>query len=273
MSFLGAFTDSFLASIRFWPLMAFVLTLPIVAVRALRGNRLTWPYLVVSYLLVLYVLGLGFFTLYPMPDDPVTYCAKHATQVQLVPFRWIGDLTGPMRLHTVFQAFANLVFFVPVGVFVWVLRRDSFRTVLVAGFGASLLVETAQLTGIFGYYPCSFRLFDVDDLVINTVGALFGYGVARFVGADVDAARFSAPKVARTWPNRLLAGTTDLLLLATATAATQIVAVLVWDTQSQWIFPIALVVWWLLLFVALPRWKRASAGELLVGLKKDAAAR
>lgn len=49
--------------------------------------------------------------------------------------------------------------------------------VLLAGAAVSLLTETAQLTGIFGLYPCSYRLFDVDDLLLNTGGAGLGFAL------------------------------------------------------------------------------------------------
>ncbi len=42
------------------------------------------------------------------------------------------------------------------------------------GFATSLLIETTQGTGVWGLYACPFRLFDVDDLLTNTVGALVG---------------------------------------------------------------------------------------------------
>jgi uncharacterized RDD family membrane protein YckC len=39
----------------------------------------------------------------------------------------------------------------------------------------SLSFEVTQLTGIYGLYPCAYRTFDVDDLILNTVGSLVGY--------------------------------------------------------------------------------------------------
>lgn len=38
----------------------------------------------------------------------------------------------------------------------------------------SALVELTQLTGAWGLFGCSWRTFDVDDLLINTSGALLG---------------------------------------------------------------------------------------------------
>jgi hypothetical protein len=44
----------------------------------------------------------------------------------------------------------------------------------VAGLAVSLLIELTQKTGVWNLYSCAYRLFDVDDLVTNTLGALLG---------------------------------------------------------------------------------------------------
>lgn len=72
--------------------------------------------------------------------------------------------------------------FVPLGAFV---RHFTSRGVVVgtvlgmtAGFLSSLLVEVTQLSGVWGLSSCAYRLFDVDDLLANTAGALLGALVA-----------------------------------------------------------------------------------------------
>jgi glycopeptide antibiotics resistance protein len=42
-----------------------------------------------------------------------------------------------------------------------------------------LAVELTQLTGIWGLYPCPYRQFDVDDLILNTTGVVIGFALAR----------------------------------------------------------------------------------------------
>jgi len=64
----------------------------------------------------------------------------------------------------------NIIGFVPLGIlFPWLFRRlrKGWRTIL-AVFMVSLLFETTQLyTGL--------GVFDVDDLLLNTIGGLAGY--------------------------------------------------------------------------------------------------
>lgn len=43
------------------------------------------------------------------------------------------------------------------------------------GMATTLLFETSQLTGLFGLYAHPYRLFDVDDLILNTTGTMLGF--------------------------------------------------------------------------------------------------
>ena len=46
---------------------------------------------------------------------------------------------------------------------------------LAIGFLVTLSFETTQLTGLWGLYEHPYRLFDVDDLMLNTLGAMIGF--------------------------------------------------------------------------------------------------
>ena len=58
----------------------------------------------------------------------------------------------------------------------------SLRTAWCFGTILSLGVEITQLTGIWGIYPCAYRQFEVDDLILNVSGVLAGYLLGRSVG-------------------------------------------------------------------------------------------
>ena len=66
----------------------------------------------------------------------------------------------------------NTAMFIPVGI-VWpiVFRElDSHWKIIFAGIGFPLLIEILQL-------PFYDRVSDIDDLILNTVGYLMGYGI------------------------------------------------------------------------------------------------
>lgn len=63
----------------------------------------------------------------------------------------------------------NVVIFIPFGFFMpWASRFRSFFLTLVYSFGFSLVVETFQFITKVGS-------FDVDDLLLNTIGGILGY--------------------------------------------------------------------------------------------------
>ncbi len=79
----------------------------------------------------------------------------------------------------------NIILFVPLGIFlpaVWTQYR-SLRQIAAAGFGFSLSIELLQLF--------SWRLTDVDDLLTNTLGAVLGFYLFRWVYFVVKKQQFT----------------------------------------------------------------------------------
>ena len=51
----------------------------------------------------------------------------------------------------------------------------SCKKVVIIGFCVSLLFEVTQITGLFFIYAHPYRIFDVNDLITNTLGTYLGY--------------------------------------------------------------------------------------------------
>lgn len=177
MAFIGGFSQPFILAVILWPFMSALLTLPVLAYLYHRENRIRFTSVLASYGSVLYLLSLACFTLYPLPEDPERYCAAHHVTPQLDVWRFVGDLQYG-GLDALLQILFNVVFFMPLGFILGRFVRMRLRFALPLCFLTSLLIETSQLTGIFGLYPCAYRLFDVDDLIWNTSGGLLGLVVA-----------------------------------------------------------------------------------------------
>ena len=95
------------------------------------------------------------------------------------PSTWINMIQGRAFLQVLF----NVLLLMPLGVYIryfWQ-KRAYWKHALVAGFGLSLFFEVTQLTGLYGYFSCPYRLFDVDDLMLNTSGAVIGFFAASLV--------------------------------------------------------------------------------------------
>jgi glycopeptide antibiotics resistance protein len=177
LNFLGSFSDSFLLAVFFWPFVALFLTLPVLLIQYIRFHRLPKARVAVIYLFMLYALALAAFTLYPIPDNPAKFCADYNLSPQLNPIQFIADIRED-GLRAVLQIVMNVAFFVPLGVFLKNLFGRKIIGTIIIALLVSLFIETAQLTGAFGIFPCSYRLFDVDDLALNVIGAVLGFLLA-----------------------------------------------------------------------------------------------
>ncbi len=179
--YLLAYSDTFATALLLWPLASLVLTLPILAILYRRDGRLRFFSAVGAYLSVLYFLGLVCFTLYPLPTGDsgpgITYGIAPRTDI----LGFIGDLRRNTK-YAVFQLGANVVLFIPFGFILCRGLGTGVVTSTLFGAATSTLIETAQLTGLFGVYQYAYRTFDVDDILTNTTGALIGCLVALALG-------------------------------------------------------------------------------------------
>jgi len=133
-----------------------------------------------------YGFALWTYTILPLPD-PSTICHPPAS-AQLVPFQFLRDAgaavaDGASPRTILLQVALNVVLFVPLGMALRYLFRRGVVAVALIGLGVSLLIELTQLTGIWGLYSCAYRVFDVDDLIANTVGTVAGFLIAPVLRA------------------------------------------------------------------------------------------
>lgn len=194
IAYLRLFSTSFIIALIIWPFLSGLLTLPILAGMFHRYHRLRTSAVFSAYISVLYLVGLVAFTLYPMPDEPVAFCAAHHIVPQLNPIRFIFDLqTG--GLNAFLQLAFNIVFFMPLGFLLTRWVRWKFWIVVPVGFLVSVGIEFSQLTGFWGLYPCAYRQFDVDDMLTNTLGAILGVGVANLFSHWVPVQKIGGTEV------------------------------------------------------------------------------
>ena len=122
------------------------------------------------------------------PDAvPGDSCARDVSP-QLELFNWLalaraqsGDGYALLANPNVVMFIFNIALLFPFGVY---LRRWFGRgviTTVLLGFALSLTFEVTQLTANFGIYPCTYRQFNVDDLMANTTGALLGWLLAPLI--------------------------------------------------------------------------------------------
>lgn len=89
----------------------------------------------------------------------------------LIPFREIRRALLGGRYWLWFLLLGNIVMFMPIGFFPKLLwRRWTWWKSLLAGLCASVTIEAAQLF--------TSRSTDIDDVILNTLGAVLGYALA-----------------------------------------------------------------------------------------------
>ena len=206
-----------------FPLLALIVMLPVAVVSYRRRGRAGGWTTLVFYCFLFYLLAALMQTIIPLPANPAEYCAgqTYASTPQLRPFYFVDVLETRARasgtwLNPALGSTAlNVVLLAPLAFFLRYLVGTRFLAATALGFGTSLFFELTQLTGLWFIYPCAYRLFSVDDLILNTAGVALGWVVAgpliRLL-PDLDPAHDRRRYAARvTASRRLLALLTDLV--------------------------------------------------------------
>ncbi len=121
-----------------------------------------------------------------------TYCQQICDNINLIPFRTImeyakrlGEEAGTYGLSaSEINLYGNVLVFVPCGFFLPALfrRLQSFRRYLFCFSLGLVAVETVQLFTLRG-------ICDIDDLILNVIGAALGFGAFRAAKAIGAAAK------------------------------------------------------------------------------------
>lgn len=170
-------TTNALIAVALGSVLAVVLLIPVAAVQYRLDGRLGPRDLAILVTAAVYALSLWTYTLLPMPAEDTYRC--RGSQLRL--FGSLGTVRLPeegpaalLRDPAFLQVALNVLLFVPLGYFVRAVLRRGVLVATALGLGTSLLIELTQRTGVWNLYDCAYRLFDVDDLVVNTLGATVG---------------------------------------------------------------------------------------------------
>ncbi|GAB3480747.1 VanZ family protein [Amycolatopsis cihanbeyliensis] len=180
-----------------------VLLIPQILGQQARFGRVLPRRLARTALVTLYACLTVALVLLPLPGPGGGRLGQH---IQLVPFQWTADVAresvgNPLTTLAFQQLSMNVLLFVPLGIFARVLWRRGFTGATLLGLAGSAAIEVCQLTANFGTAPYQYRIFDVDDLMANTVGASLGWVLAAlFLVLRAQARRADALSGATTQP-------------------------------------------------------------------------
>lgn len=228
------------------PLIAMLLILPHTVIGYVRQKSVNVRRSTYLYVFVLYFLCAYFMTMLSLPSadffkEPVPLW-EH---LQLIPFHCFFEtnlLRSPVALAIVVF---NALLTAPLGFFLRFLFGFKLKKTLLVGFLTSLLYEVTQITGLFFIYPAPYRIFDVDDLIVNTLGALVGYLLFPLLTRVLPPIRDRGNRLVQgsevSFLQRCAASAIDLalvlgLLLGVAYAVPPLKALLL-QSGSLWRFP------------------------------------
>ena len=185
---MSVYTNNIIFGVLSFPFIALIITLPYLLYQYRKFGSVPWFRTFVVYSFIFYLLCAYYMVILPLPLDRSAFVPYAATP-QIVPFSFIGEIAGSthfslthpltwlqtLRNPFVYQALFNVVLTVPFGMYLRYYFRCSWLQTFLLGFAFTLFFEVSQITGLFGLYEHPYRLFDVDDLILNTLGAMVGF--------------------------------------------------------------------------------------------------
>lgn len=180
--------------------LALVVVLPIVWWRAWQAGLSRWR-IVLRLAFLSWVAAIVALAFFPLPVPPYQVPEGATGDYRGWPYPWVSPIPFETIRSSLEQSLSypagtyligNIAAFVPLGALAPMLspRWRSWGRALLLGLLASGLIELAQLVASLAMgYP--WRVADVDDLLLNTLGTLLGFGV-WVVGSSLFATRRSA---------------------------------------------------------------------------------
>lgn len=170
-----------------FPLIAFLFTIPFMLHEYHKYGSIGKFKTLIVYSFILYMMTIYFLVILPLPK-PGSVVEK-TNMIRLIPFGFIKDivressfvltspstyvkaLTEPCFYTVIFNVFMTI----PFGMYLRFYFKCNLKKTVLYSFLLSLFFELTQVTGLYFIYPHPYRVFDVDDLLTNTLGGLLGY--------------------------------------------------------------------------------------------------
>ena len=180
--------SAYIEPIRFafltFPFIAFLFTLPYIFHQYHKYGSILFFRVTIIYSFILYLTCIYFLVILPLPS--IESVRNMTTEwVQLVPFAFVlkssfiwddpSTYLEVLKEPYFYQAFYNILLTLPFGIYLRYYFNCSFKKTFFYTFLLTLFFELTQLSGLYGIYPRPYRLFDVDDLFLNTLGGIIGY--------------------------------------------------------------------------------------------------
>ncbi|WP_336636411.1 VanZ family protein [Lysinibacillus fusiformis] len=198
---MSTYTQSILIAFFITIILSFVLVIPWLIYTYRKYSYLSMSKTIIMFSFIFYFLSALCLVLLPFPStrDTCSLQSPDTVHTNLRLFQFVEDilkdsgvvLTNPStwlaitKQQAFYQAFFNFLLLLPFGVYLryFLQERRYWKRAFILSFLLTLFYEITQRTGIYGIFNCAYRIFDVDDLLLNSVGALLGFFLAPIVWA------------------------------------------------------------------------------------------
>lgn len=273
-----------------FPIVALVISLPFLIYQYRKYGYFNKLRALVIYSFILFLMCSYFLIILPLPKsrDVASLQRSGTKHYQLAPFQFIRDIineseveiNNPISYITLlkerafYQALFNFFLLMPLGVYLrYHFKRNLKQTILIT-FITSLFFEITQLTALYGYYNAPYRLFDVDDLILNTCGGTLGYFLAQYIIAnlphvsDIDNA-FNPQESVVSVLRRAIAFSVDFLIIWLILLIPSIIFnIIIKEALIEIVNMVATLIVWFIYFLVLPIKKDGKTfGKDLVRIK------
>lgn len=173
-----------------FPLIALFFTIPYIIFLYRKYGSISLFRTIIVYSFILYLIVIYFLVILPLPkiSSVLNYTTPY---MQLKPFNFINiflsntslvinDISTymiAMKEECFYTVIFNIFITIPFGIYLRYYFKCSFKKTMLLSFLLSLFFELTQLSGLYFIYPRPYRLFDIDDLIINTLGGIIGYAI------------------------------------------------------------------------------------------------
>lgn len=187
---MASYQNVILQAIFIFPIIALLFSLPYIIYNYHKYGSFLSIRIAIVYSFILYLICAYALVILPLPSiSEVSEMMSPTTQ--LVPFQFVEDILittsfsigdpstylRTLNSPTVYQVLFNVAMCIPFGMYLRYYFKCSFKKTIVFTFLLSLFFELTQLSGLYFIYPRGYRIFDVDDLMINTLGGILGYSL------------------------------------------------------------------------------------------------
>lgn len=217
-----------------FPFIALFFTFPFAVYQYKKYGYINKFRVFILYSFLLYLIAAYYLVILPLPNtrDIKSLQAPDTQYYSLIPFNFIYDIFKETKVvlaapstykyllteRAFLQAVFNVILLTPLGIYLRYYFKKDLRRTLSITFLVSLFFEVTQLTGIFGIYNAPYRLFDIDDLFLNTLGGYIGYMISpMFIfflpSKDEMDSNINLEKIRVTYFRRILAYLMDMFVI------------------------------------------------------------